>query len=278
MVIIDKEKCGGCGTCVDICHESCMYLVEGKVQINYDFCSTCTQCVAVCPSLALSWKGNEAEKFNKDIFPSSEQMDEFLKQRRTNRYFKDEKPARELIEEVINYGAYAPTHSHDFRVVVLDNTEILNEVDKVIFSYNKKIYKYLYKPKIILRLLKLFTPSSEAEYLRAKPKLERSMKSGKGYYCMPPVIIFIICLKRTPLALESAQYILYNMDLFARTKGLGCRNLVGNQMFFNRSNKMRKLLNMKKEEKIFAVLGIGYPSKKYRNKVSGKTLDIIWSN
>ena len=54
MVTILEEKCTGCGACVDICHESCMLQINGKVQINYDFCSPCTQCIAICPHSAQS--------------------------------------------------------------------------------------------------------------------------------------------------------------------------------------------------------------------------------
>ena len=94
---------------------------------------------------------------------------------------------------------------------------------------------------------------------------------------MPPVIIFIVGDRRVPLSMESAQYALYNMDLYARTRGLGCRNLVGNQMFLNRSKVFRKSLKMEKHEKIFATMGLGYSAKKFRNKVIGKQMKIQWN-
>lgn len=277
MVTILEEKCTGCGNCVDICHESCMLLINGKVQINYDFCSTCTQCIAICPQSALQWENTEPEPFNTDLFPSSEQIDEFLKQRRTIRYFKKDKPDRQLLQDIINYGAYAPTHSHDFRVIAVDDQNQLDQIDQIVYSYNKKIYKYLFKPKLMSLLVKIISPSHRKEYLKAKPKLENSLKIEKGYYCLPPVILFIVGLKRIPLSLESAQYILYNIDLYSRSRGLGCRNLVGNQMFFNRSKPVREMLQIRKDERIFATLGIGYPAKKFRNKVQGRKLDIRWS-
>lgn len=255
-----------------------MSLLNGKVTINYEFCSSCTQCIAICPHSALQWNNTAADKFNIRHLPSAKQMDELLKQRRTIRYFKKEKPDHQLLQEIINYGAYAPTHSHNFRIVAVDDQNQLNQIDQTVYYYNKKIYKYLYKPRFMPVFLKMFTPSQHKEYLKAKPKLEKSLEIEKGYYCLPPVILFIVGEKRIPLSLQSAQYILYNIDLYARSKGLGCRNLVGNQMFFNRSKSIRKMLQLRTNEKIFGTLGIGYPSIKFRNKVQGRTIEIHWSS
>ncbi len=278
MVTISSDKCAGCGSCVEICHESCMSLRDGKVQIDYQFCSTCAQCIAICPSGALKWDNYAAEPFDKNRYPSPAQIDELFKQRRTTRHFKEEKPDRRTLQEIINYGAYAPTHSHEFRVIAVDDRDHLDKIDRTAYAYNKKIYKYLYKPKIVSFLVKLFAPLQRGEYLRAKPKLEKSLEMGRGYASLPPILLFIVGIKRTPLSVESAQYILYTIDLYAQSKGLGCRNLVGNQMFFNRSKEIRQMLNVRKDEKIFATLGIGYPTKKFRNKVQGRGLEVRWSN
>ena len=277
MVTILEDKCKGCGSCVDICHESCMSLIEGRVHIDYAFCSTCAQCIAICPQSALQWSNTLSEPFNDRSLPTSEEIDELLKQRRTIRHFNADKPDRRLVREIVNYGAYAPTHNHDFRIVAVDDRDHLEQIDRVVYYYNKKIYKYLYKSKIMSSLMSLLPSKQLTEYLKAKPKLEHSLKIERGYYCLPPVMLFIIGSKRVPLSLESAQYILYNINLYAMTKGLGCRNLVGNQMFFNRNKSLRDTLQIKNGERIFATLGIGYPSKKFRNKVIGRTFDLRWS-
>jgi len=36
-------------------HEHCMVLVDDTIRINHELCSTCTQCIAICPEQALSW-------------------------------------------------------------------------------------------------------------------------------------------------------------------------------------------------------------------------------
>jgi len=81
----------------------------------------------------------------------------------------------------------------------------------------------------------------------------------------------------TPLNLESAQYIIYNLTIVAQAMGWGCRNMVGNQAILNRNGGFRKVLNLNKADRIFGLVGIGYPSAKYLNKVEGRKLPIQWN-
>ena len=47
---IDKEKCIGCGACVEACPMGCIAMGEdGKAEINQDICISCGSCAAVCP-------------------------------------------------------------------------------------------------------------------------------------------------------------------------------------------------------------------------------------
>ena len=62
------------------------------------------------------------------------------------------------------------------------------------------------------------------------------------------------------------------------TKGLGCRILVGNQMFLNKDKTIRKSINLNNKEKIFATIGLGYPDVEFKNKVTGKKIQIQWND
>jgi len=47
--VIDRERCTGCGACVEACASKAMALDErGKSRIDHDKCVGCCQCVAVC--------------------------------------------------------------------------------------------------------------------------------------------------------------------------------------------------------------------------------------
>ena len=278
MITIDHESCNACGICVRICHEYCIDTEGESIKIDQRFCSTCCQCIAVCPQQALLWKGIKPSRFNNEFLPDSRQLDELFRERRTNRHFKNKKVNREILEEVVNYAVYAPTHSFQVRALIIDDDNLIKEIDRIIYKFSARIYRLFYSTPLMPYIVKTFTPNRETEYLKAKPKLVESLKRNRNFKSIPPAIVMIISDPRIPLMLESAQYALYNIDLFSRTKGLGCRNLVGNQMFLNRSRYARKLLGLEKHEKIFGTMAIGYPSIKFRNKVNGRKIEIQWNN
>jgi ferredoxin len=53
--IVDKEKCIGCGQCVDVCPVSVIEVVDGIAVIGKD-CIGCGACETTCPVEAISMK------------------------------------------------------------------------------------------------------------------------------------------------------------------------------------------------------------------------------
>ncbi len=50
---VDKEKCTGCGQCVDICAAEAIQLVD-DIAVVSDECIECGACVDECPNGAIS--------------------------------------------------------------------------------------------------------------------------------------------------------------------------------------------------------------------------------
>jgi len=70
---------------------------------------------------------------------------------------------------------------------------------------------------------------------------------------------------------------LYNMDLYAQSRGIACRNLVGNQGMLNRVRSFRRAIGLERRERIFGVLTLGYPAVRFSNKVLGRSLPLQWN-
>ncbi len=176
MIFIDTDKCNACGLCVKICHEYCLQLDNDILRVDYTICSTCTQCIAICPQKAITWNHVNPEVFDKDIYPDSRQLGELLMQRRTIRDYTTQKIDKPLLEEIANFAVYAPTHNFNLRTIIIDDDQIINQCDALIYNFSVNIYNWLYKPGIIHILIKIFSPQQEFEYLKAKPKLENVKK------------------------------------------------------------------------------------------------------
>ncbi len=51
---VDKEKCNGCGTCVEECPSDAIKMADNKAVVDIDACVDCGVCVDTCPEEAIS--------------------------------------------------------------------------------------------------------------------------------------------------------------------------------------------------------------------------------
>ena len=56
MVVVNKEECTGCETCVDACPVEAIAMGEGKAVIDQDECTGCLTCIDECPVEAIAEK------------------------------------------------------------------------------------------------------------------------------------------------------------------------------------------------------------------------------
>ncbi len=55
MVTIDKKKCDGDGTCVNVCPQLVFKLADGKADpVNMSECINCLTCTENCPQQAIT--------------------------------------------------------------------------------------------------------------------------------------------------------------------------------------------------------------------------------
>ncbi len=51
--VVDKEKCTGCGDCVEACPSNAVQLKEEKAEVGADDCIDCGACVDACTNGAM---------------------------------------------------------------------------------------------------------------------------------------------------------------------------------------------------------------------------------
>jgi nitroreductase len=249
-----------------------MALDEGRLEIDQALCSTCTQCIAVCPTQALSWEGVPPVRYDEARRADAEQLDELFKQRRTTRHYKEQPVERALVQEIAAYGIYAPTNHYHLRALLIDDPAVLDRLQAYGMRALRRIYRLFYRNKLVFRLLCRLTPAMQE---KDKVKMEAGLARGTAF-TVAPALILVVGNPTIAHAEASAHYALYNMILAAQVRGLGSTISGGIRMLINPQRAARHSLGLRRDERILAALYLGHPAVKFRNKVEGKRMPIEW--
>jgi len=117
MIVIDRNKCTGCGVCAQLCLAKAVAVKNGFAEIRRD-CFMCGHCAAACPAGAVridgdGYSADEAFPYDPDEkILSPEQVMRYIRTRRSVRLFRDEPVPDEVLRQLVEAGRFSPTASN----------------------------------------------------------------------------------------------------------------------------------------------------------------------
>ena len=120
LLTIDEKKCTKDGICVNECPRVIIRMQEGDgypeiIPGGEETCMLCGHCVAVCPHGALSHAKvplEDCPPIEEKLTITFEQAAQFLRSRRSIRFYQDKPVEKEKIQRLIEIARYAPTGSN----------------------------------------------------------------------------------------------------------------------------------------------------------------------
>lgn len=264
MITYDNSLCDKCGVCLITCHEHCIKLTEGGISIDHEICSTCTHCIAVCHKQAISWNRIPPKRIDRELLPTPQQLREFLQSRRSDFHFKDTPIDRELLKEIAIMGKYSPTNNYEMDVVIVDDRKIIDQLEGLCMKKVRLIDSLIFRFKPMTLLAKWIDPAFKKDEAKIK-----ASRTNPGMFSGATALMVVVGDPRVMYTDLSAQYFIYNMQLYAKSLGIGSRPSGGGKWFLTKNAAARKLLRIPSNKSIQAILFLGYPSIEYCNSAQG---------
>jgi nitroreductase/NAD-dependent dihydropyrimidine dehydrogenase PreA subunit len=286
-VIIDTEKCDGCGECVADCPGGVIELNDNNraVPVKPEYCIQCGHCVAVCPNDAVTLPAYNAENFpsfQAEPLVGYDSLLALLRRRRSVRRYTDKPVPRDVIEQLIEAARYAPSGSNHqgCKYVVVDGHDAVRRLAGVVIGYYASILKMMESP-IGRTYIRLFAGrrayAGAIRYLPWFRKAKGKYEDGEDpLFYSTPLLIGIHADSGGYTTHADCVIAAYHMIMAAETLGLGsCFNGILTSAAIH-SEDVRRAFGVPKGHRLYAAATFGYPAVNYRRAVDRFPPDVKW--
>lgn len=291
-LVIDSEKCIGCGACIRVCTSDTLTLINGAAHVTGDKSLSCGHCAGVCPQDAIQVNALDREmgrfntfKLDPEWLPFGEyptaDLARLMASRRSCRNFKDTPVNTDMLDDLVKIGTLAPsgTNSQAWTFTCLpDRKAVLDHAHQIKHFFqdlNKKAEKKWLRKGLALLGMKALDNYYQEYYesvTQALDEMERNQTDRLFHGATACILIGsgpdASCPKEDALLAAS------NILLAAHTMGLGSCLIGFAVAAMSADKKIQKQLGVPGKEKIYAVIALGYPDESYL-KITGRKKPVI---
>jgi len=271
LFTVDATLCKKDGLCAAVCPvriiaNNKQTQIPEPVENADELCINCGHCMAICPYGALSltkMSPAQCRQIPKDWNLSPQQVELFLKARRSIRVYKKEPVSRDTIEKIIDVARYAPSgiNRQPVHWLVVYDTKKVTELAKLVIDW--------------MRIL-ISEKASIAESLRMQNTVDAWDNGDDRILRKCPHVVIAYALKDDMTAMQAATISLAYLELAAVSFGLGACWAGYLQMAVNMCPAAMESLGINKKCSCFGAMMLGYPQHHYIRIPLRNTPSIKW--
>ena len=282
---VDLDRCTQCGRCAAVCSLDVLEMGErGAGASGVAPGVRCGQCVAGCPSGAISHAGMNPEHF-RELLPweegvTPELLLDLLRKRRSIRSYTDEQVTEEEIMRLIEAAVQAPSglNAQSWHFTIIQDPERLGKIRRRTLAIYSMLLKML-DSRVSRLMLRMQLGAEALEVLaEARPLLEGILDApqsgGDRLLWGAPTLVIVHSPDEDPTGPESAHYAVGNFMLMATTMGLGTCVIGFVSAIAERDGRMREFIGLPEDHTLAAVLVVGHPSEEYLRSVDKRAAAI----
>ncbi|MBU1564540.1 MAG: nitroreductase family protein [Proteobacteria bacterium] len=290
QVIIDKQKCTGCGLCVTICPYRVISATGEVVEHSGVACFLCDHCRAVCPQGAITTLGQSSllglttmEEKTEVVRPGTSNGPELvalMRSRRSCRQYQEKAVPLAMLLDLVKIGTTAPsgTNSQGWNFVILPSRRDILTLGDRVSDYYRKLNR-MAANALLRGLVKIFGGDSLGRYYRnyfdsVSEALRQWEEEGTDRLFHGAVAAILVTGKKTASCpAEDALLATQNILLAAHAMGLGSC-LIGFAVEAMRRNRaMRQKMEVPEDEEIYSVIALGFPAIAYLRHAGRKVIE-----